>query len=413
MSVTPIHFDDLIALIDNTTQSPVIRKEYVDLYHALGRVLAEPLVAKSDAPAFTNAAMDGYAWRTKDFEDYTGTSEVALPVQATITAGHSLTDPLPPRSCVRIMTGAELPPGFDCVVPIEKAHLGNGQLLIKPADHMRGENVRFQGELYHAGDVLLDEGTRLTREALGLIAANGIANVPCRLLRVALFASGDELLEPGTPSPHSGAIYNANGIEMTLLVAETGASPSYLGILPDNPDTIRTKLLAAMVDHDVIVCSGGVGPGDHDYTAKILSEFGEMHHFHVAMKPGKPFTYANLEGEHPVFFIGLPGNPVATLTAGTFFMQRILSRLMKAPYKPQAVKAVLYGAPLMSKDGRTDFVRGRLFRGTDGTLMVQPAPVQSSATLLACANTNAIIHITEHQTRIEVGDSVEVIPTHL
>lgn len=146
MSATAISFEALLNELDACTQTPLAHQELVPLFNARGRVLAKAVNATTDMPAFTNSAMDGYAWRTRDFVDCS--NSVRLPVLATVTAGHPFTEPLAEKVAIRIMTGAPLPVGFDCVLPIEKAELDGEELVINPSLHLRGENVRFAGELY-------------------------------------------------------------------------------------------------------------------------------------------------------------------------------------------------------------------------------------------------------------------------
>lgn len=408
MSATAISFEALLNELDACTQTPLAHQELVPLFNARGRVLAKAVNATTDMPAFTNSAMDGYAWRTRDFVDCS--NSVRLPVLATVTAGHPFTEPLAEKVAIRIMTGAPLPVGFDCVLPIEKAELDGEELVINPSLHLRGENVRFAGELYKKGSILVDAGTLVTTDTLGLIASNGNGEVLCQQLRVGIFASGDELLEPEVGvEPDSAKIYNSNGIIMTELARETGATPTYLGILPDDPVKIEQRLKEALPHFDVLVCSGGVGPGDRDFTARILGKLGEMQHFHVALKPGKPFTYATLHTPEPIFFLGLPGNPVATNTTGRFFMQRVLSRLMKAKTVCRSFLVTLVERPIKSAFGRVDFIRATVRSSENGTLEVSPHAMQSSASLFGCAQSNAIIKVEAAQTHLEPGDQVEVI----
>lgn len=410
MPVTAISFENLLAQLDACTTEPLAQEEVVSLFEAHGRVLAKSIVATTDMPSFTNSAMDGYAWRTLDFTNATAGETLSLPVLATVTAGHPLSEVLPPQAAIRIMTGAPLPEGFDCVLPIEKATLDGDRLLIDPTTHRRGENVRFAGELYKRGSVLVEAGSLLTTDMLGLIASNGNGDVLCRQLRVGIFASGDELLEPAAGvAPDPSKIYNANGIIMTSLAREAGATPTYLGILPDNPVEIEKRLKAALPHYDVLVCSGGVGPGDRDYTARILGELGDMHHFHVALKPGKPFTYATLSAPHPIFFLGLPGNPVATNTTARFFMQRVLARLMGAKERLHTVPATLTGRSVKSALGRVDFIRATVTQAEDGHLQVTPHPMQSSASLFGCAQSNAILKVEADVERLKEGTLVQVI----
>lgn len=406
----PIGFSDLLTVLENETPERIQNATKLPLHQALGRVLAEDIYATADAPVYTNSAMDGYAWRSSDFRDIDGATPVRLPVAATITAGHPWQESLPDRVAVRIMTGAVLPPGFDTVLPIEQTQVEDDCLILEPLRYHRGQNVRFAGEIYAQGDILLKASTVLGADQLGLIAANGLGVVSCRELRVGVFASGDELAEPVTEGkPQPNVVYNANGTAVTLFVQTLGASATYVGILPDDPHAIKAALEQAMETFDVVVCSGGVGPGDHDFTAQVLNTYAPVHHFHVAMKPGKPFSYAKINAPHPVFFVGLPGNPVATATAAQVFLRTIVCRLLGTPCRLPLQTGLFAGATLKSKFGRTDFIRAQLHLGSQGERLLTPLDSQSSASLYGAAHSNAILYVPDNITHLTQGDIVQYL----
>ncbi len=387
----PIGFNDLVNLLTQEAKPINGKVSEVPLSEAVGQILAEDLIAVADMPAFTNSAMDGYAWRSKDFDQLSPNSATEAPIFATVTAGHPLTETAPKQSVIRIMTGAPLPEGFDTVLPIEAAHVECGALHFIPSATKPLTNVRTQGELYRRGSVLLKAGTRLSIDAIGLAASNGCGKLACRVLRAAVFASGDELVEPEIDrAPVAGKVYNSNGIVVTLLLKTWGVKVDYLGILPDSPEEIERKFNDILPHYDLVVCSGGVGPGEHDFTAQILSRFGQMQHFHVAMKPGKPFTYARLQSPQPVFFVGLPGNPVATNTAARFLLSEVVARLLGTAHQEHRERVLLKNL-VKSKPGRTDFLRAKLLRSSDNQTYAQVLPLQSSATLLSCAQSDAIL----------------------
>lgn len=281
-------------------QRPIQR---VNLLAALNRVLAADVVSAIDVPQADNSAMDGYAVRAVDSQ----TGE-PLPVSQRIAAGHIGTE-LAPGTCARIFTGAEIPPGADCVVMQEDAEvLADGRVRLPASE--RGSNVRPQGQDIRQGSVLLATGRRLRVADLGLLASVGIAEVEVYApLRVAIVSSGDELLEPGQPLA-PGKLFNSNRYTLQGVLAGFDFQLIDGGILPDDHTASVQRLGELAAQCDVLISSGGVSVGEEDHLKAALQTHGELLLWKLAIKPGKPLAFGQL-GE--AAYLGLPGNPVAVL----------------------------------------------------------------------------------------------------
>ena len=381
-------FDQVIDHLRQAIQPLALAPIATPLLEAEGCILAQDICAQFDFPLFDNSAMDGFAIRSSDFAS-TDPSVLTMPICGIATAGHPFEEEVPHGAALRIMTGAPIPPGLDAVIPIEQTEVIDQTVRFAPGLLTPGSNVRHQGEIFHSSECLLSSHRRLTRGDLGLAASLGYATLPCQpRLRVAVFSSGDELIEP-----QDGKIYNANGVFVTLADRAIGADATYLGILPDDAAIIEEKFKSAAQTYDLVICSGGVGPGDCDFTASVLNRMADLHHYHVAMRPGKPFSFGTFRSGRALI-LGLPGNPVATATSAEFFLRYAMACLEGVPYEELTLTAKLVGK-IKTRAGRRDFIRGQLsFDETEG-LVFRPVNQQSSASLLSVSQSNAIAEIPE------------------
>lgn len=380
--------------------------ERVALLDAAGRTAAEDVRAGFDFPLFSNSAMDGFAIRTADFSG-AGPDPIAVPWRHLITAGHPLAAAPERGTAVRIMTGAPLPEGYDAVVPIEKTEPKEDSVTFAAGALKPGTNVRAKGEIFRMGDVMIRRGERLNASRLGLLASLGLAEVLCcPMPRAAVFSSGDELLEPSDGRlPPAGRIYNANGVCVTALARELGFDASYLGILPDSEEAIEKAMADALSRFDLVICSGGVGPGDRDYTAAVVNRLGEMRHYRIGMRPGKPFSFGSARGR---LIVGLPGNPVAAATAGRVFLPAVLEALLGIEPEKRPALTAIAASDIKSRGGRRDFVRGSLSSDAQSRLVFTPASQQSSASLAAAAMSGAVLEIPEETERLAAGSAAAV-----
>lgn len=349
---------------------PVTVIEEVDTNTALGRVLARGLHSPINQPAFDAAMMDGYALRAADLT----TSGQSMPVSQRIPAG-SLGHTLAAGSLARIFTGAPLPEGADAVVMQELCEHDGDQVRINTLVQA-GEHVRLLGCEVRQGSEVLAAGSRLSPQMLALAASVGAAHLPVfRRLRVALFSTGNELIEPGEALP-PGHIYNSNRYQLHGLLQALGCVVDDYGIVPDGLAATRDVLRAAAETNDLVLSSGGVSVGEEDHVKPALEAEGRLELWKLAMKPGKPLAFGHVRG---AAFIGLPGNPVSSFV--TFLM-------LVRPFilASQGVQDVL-PQPLMlpaafdwpRPDRRREFLRVRL--NADGEL--ERYPDQGSAALPA------------------------------
>lgn len=393
--------------------TPISRKERLPLRDALGCVLAESLYATNDVPAFNNSAMDGFAFPGSSLPAH---GLARLPVEGVSYAGVPYCSEYSPRTALRVMTGAAVPEGADTVIPFEHVRETTddaGQTWIEfPHDEVKpGANLRLKGEEMKAGSIVMPAGLVLTPEWIGMAASLGHAELLVRRIRVAVFSTGDELAAPGTPGPlDTGRIYNANSPLIAALAQSWGAQVEDLGILPDNPEAIRSAFLDLGSRVDFIVTSGGVGEGEHDYTSKVFAELGgELSHHHISQRPGKPFSFGRL-GEAGPWFIALPGNPVAAAVSAKLYLHRAV-RLAAGALSDEIGGKVVPARALSrvkGRTGRTDIVRGHL-EPQGEVLTFTPAGSQGSAMLSTLAGMNATAVLPEDTASAEAGSFVECL----
>lgn len=385
--------------------SEALSAEIVGLDDALDRTLAEDLISPVDIPAYTNSAMDGYALRGSDLA---GTDTVMLPVVGESLAGHPYEGKVPPGTTLHVMTGGVVPPELDTVIPFERLTETAGFVSFKPNVVNAGANVRHQGEELRVGNVALRRGTTLTPAHIGLAASLGFERLlVTRKVRVAVFATGDEVREPGDTLA-AGQLYNANGHSMSAQLRAWGAEVTNLGILRDDPMAMGKVLRDVARTHDLLLTSGGVGSGDKDFTTLVLERLGSVAHLHVAMRPGKPLTFGSIPTqERKALFVGLPGNPVAALLSARLFVKPLVERLSGATPPKTPLLLATARTEVRSRPGRTEFVRGTLTR-EDETLYFTPYATQSSALLTTLTACNACAFIEESAGSIPAGQLVNV-----
>ncbi|MEN3123013.1 molybdopterin molybdotransferase MoeA [Janibacter terrae] len=393
------YLDELLThLLDGS--GPLDETEEVPLPDALGRVLAQPVTAVGDVPAFANSAMDGYAVRREDL----GTLPTILQVVGAVPAGSGEDPALAPGQCVRIMTGAPVPTGADTIVPVEATDGGTAEVTIARVGE-RGQHVRGAGEDVRGGDVVAAAGTTVTARVLGSLAAAGTATVTVRRRPVvAIAATGDELVAPGTPLAR-GQIFESNGTHLAATLRELGAEVRATVVLTDDTEAFAAGLDELTSGADLVLLTGGVSVGDFDVSRIVLERSGATFR-HVRMQPGKPQGWARWR-EVPV--LALPGNPVSTAISFEVFGRPLLDRLLGRAPLPGPTRAVA-GSAWRSPAGRRQYVPVVLSSDDVGRLVATPSHARGSAShmVTSLAGAQALAVVAEETDAVEPGDLVQI-----
>jgi molybdopterin molybdotransferase len=383
--------------------APVAETEALPLATALDRVLADDIASPIDVPPQPCAAMDGWAFR---HADVAADPARALQQVGAAFAGHPFDGSLHAGQCVRVMTGAMVPAGADCVAMQEVVRV-DGDGVHVPADLAPGQNVRRRGEDLAQGEVCVAAGTLLRPAHLGLLASVGCADVRVRRrLRVAFFSTGDELVEPGAPLP-DGAAYDANRVSLRALLQRLGCELHDFGLVRDDPAALQAALAEAAIQADIVLTSGGVSVGEADHTRRVLAELGAVAFWKIAMRPGRPLAFGRVGR---ALFFGLPGNPVAVMVA---FQQFVREAILRSAGVRSAVELPLLPLPaactIRKKPGRTEYVRGVVARTDTGTLGVRPTAGQGAAMLRSMTQANCLIVLEHARGDVAAGESVDVL----
>lgn len=391
---------------------PSVDREAVAFEQAAGRVVAETVCAGRPVPAHTNSAVDGFAF---GHAGYDRTRGAALDVAGRAAAGHPLSTALPALSAARILTGAVMPAGADTVAMQEDCRI-EGERVFVPGGLRAGANVRRAGEDLAEGTVLFEAGHRLRPQDLAALASIGRARLACyRRLRVAVVASGDEIVGTGQTELQPGQVYDANTPMLRPLVELTGAEVESLGIWRDDAGVVREKLAAAAENYDVVLTTGGASRGDEDHMGGALAALGSRHFWQLAVKPGRPMMFGQIaRKEDPTrpacIVVGLPGNPVAVFVCFLMYVFPLLSRLGGEPWRePRRYRLPATFAFKGRKPGRREFWRGMLVDTPQG-LAVDKFARDGSGLISGLRAADGLIDIPEHAGDVAVGDLVDYIP---
>ncbi|WP_225033398.1 gephyrin-like molybdotransferase Glp [Paraburkholderia sp. XV] len=399
--------------------TPVTTVERVQLRDALNRVLAQDIVSPIDVPAHDNSAMDGYAFAGAALEVRTGVPdekrELVLSVAGKAFAGHPFAGSIERTQCVRVMTGATMPAGCDTVVP-QEAVTRDGDTIRFAASPLRtGANRRLAGEDLAQGAVALKAGRIVRASDLGLLASLGIGEVSVRRrLRVAFFSTGDELRSIGQPLD-PGCVYDSNRYTLFAMLKRLDVDPIDLGVVRDEPAALEEALRTAASSADVVITSGGVSVGEADLTKQMLRMLGDVAHWSLAMRPGRPLAFGRIwsggkpgAGE-PAIFFGLPGNPVAVMAAFYQIVREVLLRMSGATTHPVPLIRAACVDAIRKRPGRTEFQRGIAQRDAQGAWRVTPTGSQGSGVLSSMSEANCFIVLAHDQGDLDPGDAVDIM----
>lgn len=437
---------DLVGSFLDQLVEPVTQTENMDIFGALGRVLAADIVSPVSVPPHDNSAMDGYAF---DGAQLSPGVALTLKVVGTALAGKAWSGTVNATECVRIMTGAIMPAGLDTVVPQELTSVTGDQVTIAANALRPGDNRRRLGEDLMQGRPALRKGELLTPAALGLVASLGIKTVPVlRRLKVAYFSTGDEILSLGQ-APREGAVYDSNRYTVYGLLTRLGCEVIDLGVVRDQPEALEAAFVQAASQADVVITSGGVSVGEADYTKAMMKKLGDVAFWKIAMRPGRPMAVGHISREKlassPYYsstvssyidsnsdanskskpsvqasaaaphragqavLFGLPGNPVAVMVTFLAFVRPALLRMMGCKAASLPLLKAHSAEAIRKKPGRTEYQRGVVSTAPDGTLQVRTTGNQGSGVLRSMVEANGLIVLHHAQGNVAVGDAVDVM----
>lgn len=400
--------DDALSILGERVVC-VARTEKVALRQALGRVLAEDLVASRNVPPHDNSAVDGYAVYHADLNP---DGDTRLPVSGRIAAGHPLDGPAARGRAYRIFTGAPMPAGADGAagpdtVFMEEDARVEGDTVVLPKGLKKGSNRRFAGEDVKAGAVIIPAGRRLRPQEIGLAASIGRDGLIVRQrLRVAVFSTGDEVRDPSEGAP-DGCIFDANRFTVMGLLEGLGCEITDLGILPDRQDAIAAALGKAAPGHDLLITSGGVSAGEEDHVKAAVESQGSIHFWRLAIKPGRPVALGQVAG---TAFVGLPGNPVAAMVTFMVIARPLILMLSGAADLAAHRFPVKAGFPYRKKTGRREWARVRLTMNGAGLPLAVKPHSSGAGILTSMVDADGLVEIPEEVADLPEGATVNFLP---
>jgi len=379
----------------------------VTIADALGSILAEDVRSDIDIVPFDNSAMDGFALIAADVASAAQEAPVELAIIDHIGAGYHHEGTVTSGQAVRIMTGAPVPEGCDCVEMVEKVTFTGeglpGDTLVISAPVKRGRNVRYAGEEARAGEVVMAAGQKVVPAAVGLLSSAGRATVQVyRRPRVGVISLGSELID-STEVPTPGKLRDSNSYALAAQAVAAGCETIRYGIVPDDRDLIADTLSRAIDECDLVVSSGGASAGDYDYITQVASELGEVFFEYVNMRPGKSQTFAVIR-DTP--FLGLAGNPAAASVGFEMLARPALLRMQGHTDLLRPVQAAVLASDVHKKDSRRHYLRGSVASDGRGGLVATPAKDQSSALLGTLSAGNCLIVIPHDALQLAAGETV-------
>ncbi len=375
---------------------PIFKVEEINLSEALHRILQEDVIADINMPPFDKSAMDGYACR---FEDIGQPMEVL----ETISAGDVPSKRIGRNECSKIMTGAALPEGADCVFKVEdSAEIETDKVVC--TNPKTTKNICYLGEDYKTGEMLISKGIKINEPHIAVIAGAGYNNVKVSCLpKIALVTTGSELVEPDQVPP-AGKIRNSNASQVLAQLRKIGLEATYLGLAADDYKKLSKLVSEALQNFDVLIFTGGASVGDFDFIPHILKEQNFVIHWErTGLKPGNPMTVAQKDNK---FCIGLSGNPVSSLVQFEFIAKPLLFRLMDSDVRPLRIKGKMANDFYRKKADRIAVIPVKI----NETGEIETIPFHGSAHINSLVQANGLIEVPEGQSKISKGDMVYVRP---
>lgn len=383
--------------LSSVTSNPKIESSLLQL--SLGRVLANDVTSPMNIPPFSQSAMDGYAFNAADL-----TSSQSLIIIGQSLAGHPFDGKVTQGQCVRIMTGAVLPVGCDSVIMQEEVNV-DGKQMTPQVPVSSGQCVRACGNEYQQGELVLKKGCLISPRHIALLASLGFQSVDVfNKLTVAIFSTGDELVELGMPIKQ-GQIYDSNRYSLIAQLEKLNCDVKDYGIIADCPKKIEAAFSRANNEADVVITSGGVSVGDADYTKEVLAKMGNIEFWKIAVKPGKPLAFGYLSDS---VFLGLPGNPVSAMVTFDKVAKPVLKKLAGEVNSTPLLQAARVSSSLRKRAGRLEFQRGFASTNELGELIVSSTGSQGSGMVGSMCAANCYIVLPQEQGNVEAGETVLV-----
>lgn len=391
-----VPYDQALDNLLNHAES-VVENESILLIKGLHRILAQDLTSSINVPPAANSAMDGYAIR---MSDVVNNDKTTLKVSQRIPAGETGVA-IQPGTAARIFTGAPVPPEADAVIMQEQVQVNGDDMSFQVAVEP-GQNIRAAGEDIRQDQVILKQGVKLRAQELGLAASIGTHLLPVkRKIRVGIFFTGDELVEPGNPLA-AGKIYDSNRYTLTGLLQQMDCEIVDLGIVGDTLQQTRQAINQATEHTDLVLTSGGVSVGEEDHVRIALEQLGELHMWRLKIKPGKPLAFGKVNN---TAFIGLPGNPVSVFATFCLFVSPFIKKLQGRSKILNETVQVSAAFDWHRADSRREYARAKLSRNEGNQLIAEVYPNQSSGVLMSTSWGDGFVEIPENTT-VKHGDKI-------
>jgi molybdopterin molybdotransferase len=382
-----------VAALGNVVDKPLLQTQ--------AAVLAESIESGIDVPGCAMSSMDGYAINTADLA---ASGETSLPLSQRIAAG-TAGAPLATGTAARIFTGAPIPDGADAVIMQEQVDADDHEIRFdsRPTS---GNNIRPAGNDIQRGTIILQKGCRLRAQDIGLAASVGLQTLPVyEPLKVGMFFTGDELVEPGQKLG-AGKIYDSNRYTLHGLLESMGCEIIDLGLVGDTLAATSEAMVRASTQADLVVTTGGVSVGEEDHVRIAIEQLGELRLWRLAIKPGKPLAYGQI---NETAFIGLPGNPVSVFATFCLFVCPVIQIMQGRTWHEPIALSVSADFDWPKPDSRREFLRARLALDANGQTVAQIYPNQDSGVLTSTVWADGFVEIAENQT-VQAGEPVNYLP---